>query len=333
MQLYPWQKTQWKHYKNARDSQHLSHALLLVGNEGIGKLYFANLVAQSLLCEQVDIQGFACGQCKSCNIYHSNAHPDFKRIGLAEGKKQIPVDRIRQLLSFLVLSRSYQGYRVVVIEHADTMNSNAANSLLKSLEEPASHTVIILVVDQLSQILPTIKSRCQTLHMVSPTRQQALEWLQQQDTKAAPQTLLALADDKPLLALDFDQKPELIKQRNDLAMYIIGIVKNTQSITEAAKKLEKMQSEQLLNWQIKWVQQLIKQYALDADVSQTKHPVLITMNAAMQYDKQSSSDEALWVLHKELLSLKSMTSYPLNPLMFIESMLLSWRAFASPNTK
>jgi DNA polymerase-3 subunit delta' len=327
MCLYPWQTAQWQHYKNARDSQHLSHALLLVGNEGIGKHHFAKLLAQSLLCEQIDTQSFACGHCKSCKVYHSHAHPDFKYVTLPEGKKQIPVASIRKLIDFLVLSRSYQGYRVVIIEHAGKMNINAANSLLKALEEPAAHTVIILVVDQLSQMLPTIKSRCQTLHMENPNPEQSLEWMQQQDTKAAPHLLLNLADNKPLLALQFDKKPELAQQRNELAAYIVGILKNSQSVTAAAKKLEKIESNQLLNWQIKWVQQFVKQQALNSEITQTKHPVLIEMDSILQQQQHS---EALWELHRQLMALKAMTDYPLNRIIFIESMLLLWRAFALP---
>lgn len=329
MRLYPWQIAQWQHYKNARDSQHLSHALLLVGNAGIGKHHFATLLAQSLLCEQIDTQGFACGYCKSCKVYHSHAHPDFKCVTLPEGKKQIPVASIRKLIDFLVLSRSYQGYRVVIIEHADKMNINAANSLLKALEEPAAYTVIILVVDQLSQMLPTIKSRCQTLHMESPNQEQSLEWVQQQDTKVTPHLLLNLTDNKPLLALQFDKKPELIQQRNELAAYIVSILKGTQSVTVAAKKLEKIEIDQLLNWQLKWVQQFVKQQALNSDIAQTKHPVLIEMDNILQ----QQNSEALWELHEQLIALKAMTDYPLNRIIFIESMLLSWRAIALPNKK
>jgi DNA polymerase-3 subunit delta' len=207
------------------------------------------------------------------------------------------------------------------------MNINAANSLLKALEEPAAHTVIILVVDQLSQMLPTIKSRCQTLHMENPNPEQSLEWMQQQDTKAAPHLLLNLADNKPLLALQFDKKPELAQQRNELAAYIVGILKNSQSVTAAAKKLEKIESNQLLNWQIKWVQQFVKQQALNSEITQTKHPVLIEMDSILQQQQHS---EALWELHRQLMALKAMTDYPLNRIIFIESMLLLWRAFALP---
>lgn len=322
MSLYPWQVTQWQQYKTARDSQHLSHALLLVGNEGIGKHHFADIMAKSLLCEQIDTQNFACGQCKSCKVHRSHAHPDFKRIALVDGKKQIPVDAIRKLIAFLTLSRSYQGYRVVVIDHANKMNSNAANSLLKALEEPASHTVIILVVDQLSQMLPTIKSRCQTLHMLTPVQEQSLAWLQQQNIKSRPDTLLNLADNKPILALQLDQQPEVIQQRNKLAAAIVSVLNDSQSITYVAKKLEKIEMNRLLNWQLKWVQQLIKQLALKADITQTKHPVLIEMHKLMQ------QTEAIWELYEQLLAFKAMTDYPLNRIIFIESMLLSWRAFA-----
>ena len=134
--VYSWQENQWQNYLKARAADHLPHALLLTGCDGIGKSEFATLLANSLLCEQVDSEGYACGECKSCKVKKSNAHPDFKHVGLPDGKQQIPVNAIRELTDFLILSRSYGGYRVVVISAADKMNINAANSLLKSLEEP-----------------------------------------------------------------------------------------------------------------------------------------------------------------------------------------------------
>ena len=323
--IYPWQAAQWEHYQAARSSHHLSHALLLTGSDGVGKHHFANILASSLLCEQPEQKFFACGHCKSCRVRMSHAHPDFKRVSLVEGKKVIPVDAIRKINNFLMLSRSYQGYRVVIIEHVDKMNINAANSLLKSLEEPAANTVIILVVDQLSALLPTIKSRCQIIHMIKPTHAASYKWLKQQSLTADPTILLNLADDKPLLALQLDQQPELIQQRNDFANDLISTLKNTQSITVIAKKLEKLDIENVLNWQLTWVQQLLRLLASDASVDASKNRVLIEMYTAMQHAKA----EKLWDLHNSLIQLKSMTEYPLNRLIFIESMLLLWRDFAT----
>ncbi len=176
---YPWHETSWDKFTTARSQDHLPHALLLVGADGTGKLDFAKKIATSLLCT-APVNNKACQNCQSCKTYHANANPDFMQIELLEDKQQISVDQIRQLSEFINYTRSFQGYRVIMINPIERMNQNAANSLLKSLEEPADNTVIILVATNLGKILPTIKSRCQLLTLTTPEKNQALSWLKSQ---------------------------------------------------------------------------------------------------------------------------------------------------------
>jgi len=150
------------------------------------------------------------------------------------------------------------------------------------------------------------------------------EWLKQQPLEADPTVLLNLADDKPLLALQLNQQPELVQQRNEFANDIISTLKHTQSITVIAKKLEKLDIDAVLNWQLRWVQQLLRLLASNMVVNDSKNRVLIEMHEVMQ------DTESLWSLHNSLIQLKSMTEYPLNRLIFIESMLLLWRDFSAP---
>lgn len=162
----------------------MPHALLLKGPRGVGKLEFALHVAQSLLCEQTGDDGMACGQCASCRWYAQDSHPDFRLIqpqALSESEEsddketskkkpsqQISVEQIRTLTDFANLSAHQGGFRVVVIHPAESMNSNAANALLKTLEEPAGNMMILLVSHKPQQLLPTILSRCMALPMPLP---------------------------------------------------------------------------------------------------------------------------------------------------------------------
>ena len=177
---YSWHEHCWDYFVRARTSSHIPHAILLTGENGIGKLALANKMAKSLLCMQPNIKTGrfeACNTCQSCKTYDSGANPDYTSVSLLQDKQQIGVDQIRELSEFLNYSRSFNTYRVVLLNPVERMNTNAANSLLKSLEEPASNTVLILIASQLSKILPTIKSRCQILSLATPTKSQSLEWL------------------------------------------------------------------------------------------------------------------------------------------------------------
>lgn len=329
--IYPWQDSQWKHFNIVRDSDHLPHALLLAGSDGIGKKDFANILADSLLCEQVNDDGYACGHCNSCNVKKSNSHPDYKYLGLPEGKQQIPVQAIRELTDFLHLSRSYNGYRVVVINSADKMNINAANSLLKSLEEPPSHTVIILVVDQLSKLPITIRSRCQVLAMAKPDAKSALSWLEQQELNNPAENMLSLADNKPLLAVELDADDELLTLRSKFAKDLISVIQHKSSVTTIAKDWEKMDLTMLLNWQIKWLYSVAKMVAMNDNVETDHEGGEGKVNSFLLYIQSSFSDtESLWKLYSALLQLKALTDYPLNRAMFTESMLLLWHDIGNP---
>jgi len=151
--LYPWQKESWQRWAGLRSR--LPHAILLKGPQGIGKFDFAKNLAQSLLCEQPLTDGLACQNCPSCLWFQQETHPDFRLLqpdslsDLEEGEEreagkkkpsqQISVDQIRGLANFANLSSHRGGHRVVLIHPAEAMNTNAANALLKTLEEPSDH--------------------------------------------------------------------------------------------------------------------------------------------------------------------------------------------------
>lgn len=213
--LYPWQTEAWRHWLKLRER--LPHALLLKGPQGTGKLDFAMNLARSLLCERPQNgDGLACGECASCHWFEQETHPDFRLIqpdALSESdedeekanakkkpSKQISVDQIRALADFAGLSAHQGGHKVVLIHPAEAMNTNAANALLKTLEEPAGRMMIILVSHKPQQLLPTILSRCLALPMPLPPVEESAEWLKEQGVDD-PAPLLAQAGFAPLKAL------------------------------------------------------------------------------------------------------------------------------------
>ena len=151
----------------------LSHAYVLTGPDGIGKSRFARLLAQSMFCrEHAPDQIDACGECRACRAFVAGNWPDFMEIGLPSGKTEIPIALIlgdsdkrgREGLCFeLSMAPQASERRVAVINDAHRMNQEGANALLKTLEEPPSHALILLVCDNPDSLLPTIRSRCQVI--------------------------------------------------------------------------------------------------------------------------------------------------------------------------
>lgn len=244
--IYPWHNSVWERLKS--QSGRLHHALLIHGPSGIGKLALAEQFAQLLLCEALPGTPKPCGACDGCRWYIAGSHPDLRRlepesmalarrVGMddegeppapgtsraAKPSQEIKVDQVRGLDSFLSL-RSHRGRRRIVLVHpAEGLNANAANALLKALEEPQPDAHFILVSHRPSRLLPTIRSRCMAVPITLPERGLAQAWLREQGvaegeawlafTGGAPLQAVAYAGEarsvvggmrKALLARDFD---------------------------------------------------------------------------------------------------------------------------------
>jgi DNA polymerase III subunit delta' len=179
--------------------ERLPHALLLLGPPGIGKAALAEYIARLALCDR----GAAtpCGVCVSCQLHIAGNHPDLKRVGLIEDKKQILVEDVRTLIGELTLKSFRGGRKVAIIDPADALNSSGANALLKTLEEPSGAALLLLTAARLDRLPATIASRCQRLALAAPSAAVALEWLRAIDSTVAWEGPLALAAGAPLGAL------------------------------------------------------------------------------------------------------------------------------------
>ncbi len=220
--VHPWNLALWQRLIAMRER--MPHALLLQGRQGIGKLAFAQALAQALLCDSTDADGFACGTCASCAWLEQGNHPDFRLIepedraeedgmdvsetvtSSAKSRKKsssILIDQVRALGDLVTLTSHRHGLRVIILHPAESLNLNAANALLKMLEEPPLATLFILVTHQLQRLLPTIRSRCHKISMPMPSRREAESWLATQGIDD-PVFSLAQAGGAPLSALQVD---------------------------------------------------------------------------------------------------------------------------------
>ena len=207
LNLYPWQHAQWQKVMASRERNKLPHAQLLTGPEGIGLGNFAACLAARLLCMQPGNEGINCGVCQSCILFAAGNHPDYQEIMPDEKGKQIRIDTIREMIDYIHLSSHYGRHKLVVINPADAMNRNAANSLLKTLEEPPPESIILLLSHRPSFLPVTVRSRCQRINFSPGNTEEALQWLQQQlgGEAADYPDILALARGGPLKVVEIFQ--------------------------------------------------------------------------------------------------------------------------------
>ena len=245
--IYPWQLQQWNYIQRLLENNELPHAMLLAGQTGLGKTSFAINLCASIFCAQRSQDGMPCGMCKYCQLFSANTYPDFTRIAPEEVDVAVTVDDIRILIERLSLTRHYDSYKIALIESAHQMNSNAANALLKTLEEPPEHTLIILVSDQPQTLPATIRSRCQSVQINPPEQQQGMAWLQKHDDSVDWNPLLAVAQGSPLLALQL-QETDLLEQRNAVILGFLELAEDSADPMSISPRFDSISVAQGIRW-------------------------------------------------------------------------------------
>ncbi|MGZ5073455.1 MAG: DNA polymerase III subunit delta' [Usitatibacter sp.] len=329
MNPFPWHREELA--RLVADRGRIPHALLVHGRAGIGKVEFARALAASVLCE-APRSGLACGECASCHWLSQGNHPDFREIvpeaSLEEEEPEedaapkaekakslvIKIDQIRAVADFIALTTHRAGYRVLLIHPAEALHPAAANALLKTLEEPPAHTLIVLVSDQPSRLLATIRSRCRLLGLPTPPRAEALEWLRSQDV-AAPEIALAGAGGAPLLARDLAEPEEAELRRRVLAE--LSRPGGADPLQFAAG-MEKASVERFIYWMQTWVHDLVRvRLAGDARHHRDLAP-------ALKARAQAADLEGLFALERELAGARRLASHPLNPRLVAEHLLMAY---------
>ncbi|MBI3785342.1 MAG: DNA polymerase III subunit delta' [Deltaproteobacteria bacterium] len=178
----------------------LAHALMFAGSDGIGKRSVALALAARLLCEADGDD--ACGVCASCRQAGVGSHADLLTVVPAAGKKEIGVDRVRDLKRFMQLQPLGGRAKVVIIDDAPTLSTAAQNALLKTLEEPPPRSFLILIVNNADSLLSTVRSRCQRVNFSPLPTEIVVEILTANGLEApAAIELAALAEGSPGRAL------------------------------------------------------------------------------------------------------------------------------------
>ena len=272
--MYPWLKAVWETIQSAKAIDRLGHAVLLVGANGIGKQVFAKSLASSLLCEQSQALGKACGQCAACSQLAADSHPDVYRIEPSGASYTIKIDEIRAMSRFIGQTATRGGCRIILISGAHHMNRAASNALLKSLEEPGDKTFFIVTAEEVSSLLPTISSRCQHYFLSVPEHTDALAWLNAQSSDEVQNDIaLRLSSGAPLAALDLILKEEVGMQAQ-LASDFLSFLGGKKSILALIERAEKLSLEQVITRFQTCIVDLIK-YIRMGDSSSVSYHFLI----------------------------------------------------------
>lgn len=258
-----WQQNQWDYLVKRQQENSLPHALLLHGVSGLGKKHFAHSLATYLLCAQKDKQ--ACGQCKSCKLMLAQTHPDFYCIQPEAASKVIRVDQIRELITQLNQTTQLNLYKIAIINPADTLHVSAANSLLKTLEEPPPNTLLMLVTHQLAMLPATIRSRCQMINFLPPKVGEIKIWLAQKLTSSHmdDDLLITLAEGAPLRAVELSQ-PNKLEKRKQFIEQIVDIANSKKEPVQTAAQFLKTNLSEIFAWLESMIMDLIR---LKLDIS------------------------------------------------------------------
>ena len=324
--IYPWQQNDWARLQDLHKRP--PNGLLFKGTKGIGKLDLAIKFGQSLLCQSPDESAFACGQCPSCHWFGQGSHPDYRLLQpealslegeeTESGKKpskQISVDQIRGLADFISMSAHQGGRRVVIIHPAEAMNTNAANALLKNLEEPPPGLLFILVSHKPQQLLPTILSRCLSFALSAPDAASATRWLAQQGVKN-PAEALAFSGFAPLQAAQLDEQLGSEEREKLLRAVRQPAILDVFALAEALQK-----TEQVLV--VQWLQQW--SYDLSSMKQAGKLRYHPGEEAAIKKLVEPVASLNLARLQKHLQTAKREAQHTLNPKLFFESLLFAYR--------
>jgi len=202
---YPWLDAERAALNQALKDDRLGHAPMFLGSPGVGKRALAEWLVRRILCLTPDLSE-PCGSCHACKLIETGGHPDLFRLEPLEDKNEILVDQVRNFIASLGLTPSVGSRRIGLIVPADRLNRNAANALLKTLEEPSGEVWLVLVADNEDRLPITVTSRCQRRYVAVPDTSSALGWLGQRHgdrDNADCELALELADGAPLLADDW----------------------------------------------------------------------------------------------------------------------------------
>ena len=255
--LFPWHEPVLAQLRGAFAAKRLPHALLVQGADGLGKREFAAWLSAAVLCENPLETLQFCGQCTSCKLITAHTHPDLMWVAPEEDKQQISVDQVRAASERLSKTSFRRGYKIAVIEPAHQMTHSAANSVLKTLEEPPAESLLILLTSRPSTLPATVRSRCQKVTIQRPSAPAALDWLKTETGSAIEPAILEFTGGAPLRALEF-ANGRFADLDADMQRAMSQLLSGQSDVTEIATRWGKDGLVERLVWLDLWLMSIAR---------------------------------------------------------------------------
>ena len=306
---YPWQHDAWQSWQRYLVQEKVPHALLLYGRCGCGINDFALRLCCSLLCDS-DNSSKPCLECDGCRFFLAANHPDY--LAIEAEQNQIKIEQVRFAIDFLQISRHYLRYKVVLLKEVDNLNYAAANSLLKTLEEPPAESIILMTCRQPSTLASTIRSRCHRIHIKEPG-EEVIKWLaaQMSISEEEAQQRLMLANNSPLTALDKTlDKSDKPLFYSELKQWLEKKITTHDLVDHWHDK----PAEEIQQWLLESIQHTISMHAKDISLNQISLPSI----------KNNMRNLLYWLYPRQIERCR-LTKQNINPRLLLEGSLLEWR--------
>ncbi|NOI13364.1 DNA polymerase III subunit delta' [Vibrio hepatarius] len=293
-QLYPWLDELWQEWRDSLDAGRFSNSAILTADYGLGHEQLVDAFSRAVMCSNYASE--ACGFCHSCQLMNSGSHPDYHVVEPEKEGKSITVEQIRHCNRQAQESSQLAGVRLFVIQPAEAMNESAANALLKTLEEPSSNCMFLLVTHRPSLLLPTITSRCQQWTLAAPNSATISEWIAQQDSVSVPPYAAHINNNSPLKTLAFAKEGEADTYQA-IEQQLLQAVNGQGDVMKFAKELSANPAERLA-----WIWYLLTDaqkvhFGVDAPFFT---PGAAQLAAVVSYTKLYEQAEALSSLIEQL---------------------------------
>ena len=324
-ELLPWQTREFEQMAGLAEGGKLAHAYLLGGQQGLGKLTFAEHFAHYLLC-QTSESDRPCGHCRECQLFNAGTHPDLKIIQ-PEDSSEIRIEQIRACINFVTQTSQRGGYKVVIFCPAEAMNVNSANALLKVLEEPADRTLLMLVSHQPGMLMATIRSRCHMLKFSRPPVDMVIPWLQSKNIHSSAEELLKMANYVPLRALQYADD-DAIHDRTVLHSILGKLLSGNIDIASAAAECLPFGIEENIDGMLLCTADiLIHSQTPPGSAYSVLHDH--DLESLADYFRNSARLKALHNFYNELLAARRVikSSNNPNPSLVMESLFYNWSKF------
>jgi DNA polymerase III subunit delta' len=320
-----WHDDAWSRVVEARQADRLPHALLLAGPSGVGKSQFAERLARALVCTAPGDDGDGCGRCHGCHLAASGSHPDHVRVAPDAPGKAIRIDTIRRLSAGSVLAADAGSHRVVIINPADAMNIPAQNALLKTLEEPVSRTLLLLVTARPGRLLATIRSRCQRLSFRAPEPAQVRDWLRGEGVTGDIDALLAVTSGAPL---DIGRAREegWVEAGRDLAEDLLALRQRQVNPLAVLQKWETRPLPVTIDALKRCLADLVR-LGLGLDDGRLYHPASRSLLRSLA---EGINLRDVFLLHDDVVEAERGLQSNLNPQMVLESLATRWLQATRP---